>query len=70
VAALEPGDPRDTRPYQVIFGDRFSGAIRERITDPAVLAWPANVGSVNQFLVESSSALESVSFCRGLRDLR
>ncbi len=65
---LPPGDPRDTRPFQVIFAGRFVDAIFAQIEDPRVLALSGNLGSVNQFLVPSSDALQSVSFCRRLKD--
>ncbi|MBE0698891.1 MAG: DUF4037 domain-containing protein, partial [Anaerolineaceae bacterium] len=61
-------DPHNTRPFQVIFGGRFTDAILAQIQDPAILSLIRTPGSVNQFLVESSDALQSVSFCRKLKD--
>ncbi len=61
--------PRNTRPHQVIFAGRFADAITAAICDPQALALRPNLGSVNQFLVESSDALQNdVSFRRALRD--
>jgi hypothetical protein len=65
---LELDDPRDTRPHQVIFGGRFTEAIYTQIQDPLVRSFPPIFGSVNQFLVESSDALQSIAFCRRLTD--
>lgn len=61
-------DPGNTRPHQVIFGERFVDAIRAQIQDPAVLACIPDLGSVDQFLVESSDARQNLTFCRGLLD--
>jgi hypothetical protein len=60
-------DPRNTRPHLVIFAGRLVDAINAAIRDPQVRALKT-VGSVNQFLVESSDALQTVSFCRSLKD--
>lgn len=60
---LTLNDPRNTRPYQTIFGGRFADALIESIDDPQVRVWPMT-GSVNQYFVESSDALMSVDFCR------
>ena len=68
ISELAPDDPRNTRPHQVIFGGRFADAIRAAIQDPLVLALILNLGSVDQFLVESSDAKQNIIFCRGLRD--
>jgi hypothetical protein len=68
VHELALDDPDNTRPHQVIFGGRFAEALNASIQDPQVRALPSDFGSVNQFLVESSNALQSVSFCRGLQD--
>jgi hypothetical protein len=56
----------NTRPYQVIFGERLANPIYDSITDPEVRALRPMFGSANQFLVESSPAVEDVEFCRGL----
>lgn len=61
-------DPRNTRPHQVIFGGRFADAITAQIQDPAVLALIPSLGSIDQFLVESSDARQNTRFCRGLVD--
>lgn len=61
-------DPRNTRPFQVIFGERFGDAIFNLIEDPAILHGFCRSGSINQFLVQSSDAIQSVSFCRALKD--
>lgn len=69
-AGIDPlplDDPRNTRPHQTIFAERFAGAIRAEIRDPAVLALPPNFGSVSQFMAESSDALQSTTFRRSLR---
>ena len=68
VEDLADDDPRNTRPFQVIFAGRISAAILKQIQDPSGLSLAATIGSVNQFLVESSDALQSVSFCRNLTD--
>lgn len=68
VSYLPPGDPRDTRPYLVIFAERIVEAIYASIKDPQVLAILPQIGSVNQFFVESSNALQSVELCRRLKD--
>jgi hypothetical protein len=61
-------DPRNTRPHQVLFAGRYADAIRKQIHDPEVLALRPNLGSVSQFLVESSPAIQSNDFSRGLED--
>ena len=68
VESLAPDDPRNTRPHEVIFAGRFVEAIRAAIQDPQVLALIPNLGSVDQFLVESSEARQNVAFCRRLKD--
>lgn len=60
--------PRNTRPHQVIFAERFADAISATIQDPQVLALRHQFGSVSQFLVESSNAQQSLAFRRGLAD--
>jgi hypothetical protein len=61
-------DPRNTRPHQVIFASRLADPIYNAIRDPQVRALIPLAGSVNQFMVESSDALQNVSFCRSLKD--
>jgi len=68
ITELALDDPRNSRPFQCIFGERFASAIYDQIEDPRVLALAHTPGSVNQFLVESSDALQSVPFCRSLAD--
>lgn len=68
ISELALDSPRNTRPFQCIFGERFSNAIYEQIEDPEILALVRTPGSVNQFLVQSSDALQSVPFCRRLKD--
>ena len=60
--------PRNTRLYQCIFGERFSDAILQTIQDPQVRAFIPSKGSVSQFLVESSGAVQDTAFCRSLKD--
>jgi hypothetical protein len=67
ITDLPLGDPRDTRPFQCIFGGRFAAAILEAIQDPAVRALVPAIGSVSQFMVESSDALQSTAFCRAMK---
>ncbi len=61
-------DHRNTRPHQVLFAGRFADAIRVQIHDPEVLALKPNLGSVSQFLVESSPASQNTAFYRDLED--
>ena len=42
--------PFHERPFLIIHGNRFSHALRQRITDPAVRALPAWLGSVDQWI--------------------
>lgn len=58
----------DTRPFRVLYASRFAEAIQAEIRDPQVLALLPNLGSVNQFMLESSDALQSVTFTRRLAD--
>ena len=57
-------DNRNTRPFQVVFAERVRQAIWEMISDERLLSIGNTYGSVTQFLVESSDALQSVAFCR------
>jgi hypothetical protein len=66
VTDVAVGDPRDTRPHQVIFGERIAGAIRAAIRDPQVLVLAPCAAAVSQMLAPSSDAVESVPFCRSL----
>jgi hypothetical protein len=68
ISNLPPDHPRNTRPFQCIFAERFAQAILETIKDPDVLALVPARGSVSQFLVESSGALQDTAFCRRLKD--
>jgi hypothetical protein len=68
ISEVPPDHPGNTRPHQVIFAGRIADPIRAAIRDKRVRAlFPG--GSVNQILVESSDALQSVSFCRGIKQL-
>lgn len=67
----DPATPFDftgSRPYRVIFADRFVDAITSVIQDEQVLALLPGIGAVNQFLVESSNALQSTIFTSRLVD--
>jgi hypothetical protein len=68
VKELAQEDPRNTSPHQVIFAERFARAITSAIHDPQVLAVTPGLGSVDQFLVESSNARQDRRFCRSLKD--
>jgi hypothetical protein len=46
------------RPFQVIFAERFSRALRESIVDEEILALPVDLGGVDQF-VDSTDALKN-----------
>lgn len=65
-----PLDPRTrrfySRPYQVIGGDRFAAALRERIADPRIRRLPAT-GAIDQFLDSTDAAgdLGLVRACAG-----
>jgi hypothetical protein len=61
-------DPRNTRPHQVIFAGRIADAVYAAIRDPQVLALTPNLGSVNQFMVPSSDALQNTTFTAALKD--
>ncbi|MDO9086476.1 MAG: DUF4037 domain-containing protein [Anaerolineaceae bacterium] len=65
---LVQDEPKNTRPHQVIFAERFVDAIRAEIHDPEVLSLRPNLGSVSQFLRESCPAVQSTAFCHGLED--
>jgi hypothetical protein len=53
------------RPFRVIYAGRFTEALRAALTDPAVLALPAHLGAVEQF-VDSTDALNFPERFRGL----
>ncbi len=67
VRELALDDPRNTRPFQCIFAGRFTDAILQAIQDPQVIALGRPFGSASQFLVESSDAVQSTRFRRGLK---
>jgi hypothetical protein len=69
ITELPIDSPRDTRPHQVIFGGRFADAIAAAIRDPRVLALLPGLGSVNQFMIESSDALQNTDFRRRIKPL-
>jgi hypothetical protein len=66
----EKVSPFYTRPFQVIHADRFAGAIREQIVDPAVqkIARRGLIGSIDQFS-DSTDLRSDVSWRRLLRAL-
>lgn len=68
ITDLPMDHPRNTRPFQCIFAERFSQAILEVIEDPEVIAFVPSIGSVSQFLVESSGAVQDAAFRRRLKD--
>jgi len=53
------------RPYFVIHGDSFAGAIREAIRDPKVKRLTANIGSIDQF-IDSHDVIQQPSVGRRL----
>ena len=69
VENLPLDDPGNTRPFQVVFAGRLVDPILAAIQDPAVLSFVRTVGGVNQFLVESSDALQNTQFRRGMKGL-
>lgn len=69
VENLALDDPRNTRPFQVVFAERLADPILAAIEDPIVLSFVRTVGGVNQFLVESSDALQNTQFRRGMKGL-
>ena len=69
VEELSLDDPYNTRPFQVIFTNRITEPLRAAIQDPAVLALLPYIGSVSQFMVESSDAVQNRAFCTGLKTL-
>ncbi len=56
------------RPFRVIHGDVFAGAIRQAIHSEAVRSLPAFVGSVNQF-VDSVDLIDNPELCHRLEDI-
>ncbi|WP_042401846.1 DUF4037 domain-containing protein [Streptacidiphilus carbonis] len=52
------------RPFPVVHAERFTAALRDAVTDPAVRAMPP-VGGIDQF-VDSTDALGDLSGCRAL----
>jgi hypothetical protein len=54
-----------SRPYRVSQSGQYVAAIHAAIQSPDVRAWPAHVGSVDQF-VDSTDILESPARCRRL----
>jgi hypothetical protein len=50
--------PFHDRPFQVIFAERFTRALRDAITEPGILALPEDIGGIDQF-VDSTDALGS-----------
>ena len=71
---ITPPMPEETssfhnRPFQVAHGEKFSEAIQNAIQDKKVRALPPYFGSVNQFMVESSDALQTVSATRAIKSI-
>lgn len=56
------------RPFRVIHGERFAGALAAQISDPRVRALPPYAGSVNQW-VDSVDVLDDVRLCARLKAL-
>lgn len=54
------------RPFMVIHGDTFAGAIRKAIKDPKVMRIATDVGSIDQF-TDSTDVTENLSLGRSLR---
>ncbi len=67
IQELALDDPRNTRPHLCIFAGRFVEAIHAAIQSPEVKAFVPDKGSVEQFLVESSGALQDTRFLRSLK---
>ncbi len=56
------------RPFKVIHGEQFAAAIKAQISDPAVRAIPADIGSIDQFS-DSTDLLEATELRRRLKGL-
>jgi hypothetical protein len=56
------------RPFRVIFGERFSDAIRTTISDPSVLKLPAHLGGIDQ-VSDSTDLLSCTRYRSRLRSL-
>ena len=69
VQELSLDHPHNTRPFQVAFTERITIPLYAAIKDPAVLALLPYIGSVSQFMVESSDAVQNREFCTGLKAL-
>ncbi len=61
--------PFHSRPYQVIHAGDFAQATTTAITDETIRKLTPYMGSVNQFMVESSNALQNIAFCRRAQGL-
>ena len=55
------------RPFQVMFGGRFAEALMATITDPEVLALPAHLGGLDQY-IDSTDAMNSHGLHRAIRE--
>ncbi len=54
LAIAQPVDPTPrpffNRPFQVMFGERFSDALIDAVSDPDVLALPRHLGGIDQYI--------------------
>ncbi|MBR8642328.1 DUF4037 domain-containing protein [Streptomyces tuirus] len=70
LAITAPVDPTTrsyhSRPFRVLHSERFTAALRARITDPELLALP-DVGAIDQF-VDNTDALSTPALTRGAMD--
>ena len=55
-----------SRPYAVIFGERFAHAIKQAIKDPQVKSIDTDIGSIDQF-TDSTNVIEDLSLIKKLR---
>lgn len=55
-----------SRPYSVIFAERFAQAIKQAIKDPAVKKIATDIGSIDQF-TDSTNVVEDLALIRRLR---
>jgi hypothetical protein len=55
-----------SRPYSVIFADRFSRAIKQVIKDPKLMKIDTDIGAIDQF-ADSTNVVEDLALCRRLR---
>ena len=55
-----------SRPYSVIFGERFAGAIKQAIKDPKVKKIATDIGSIDQF-TDSTNVIQDLALIKKLR---